>query len=114
MICPLAYIIAIIMPFVVNIIPQFVGFDLPTLDSDFETNRIFVLIILGVFRMAPIIGMIAFCLKVELYVEFLREKWFIVLISIGGGLGSIAWLSVGILLNLSGSDSAAVPVVLMF
>ena len=29
MICPLSYIIAIVMPFIVNIIPQFVGFDLP-------------------------------------------------------------------------------------
>ena len=36
-----------------------------------------------------------------MYVEYLREKWFLVLISIGGGLGSIAWLSIGILLNLN-------------
>ena len=36
-----------------------------------------------------------------MYVEFLREKWFLVLISLGGGLGSITWLSAGIFLNLN-------------
>lgn len=36
-----------------------------------------------------------------MYVEFLREKWFLVLVSLGGGLGSITWLTTGILLNLN-------------
>lgn len=101
MICPLSFIIAIIMPFIVNIIPQFVGFDLPHLEVDFEKNRILIIVIVAVFWLAPIIGMIVFCLKGNMYVEFLREKWFLVLVSIGGGLGSIAWLSAGILLNLN-------------
>ena len=101
MICPLSYIIAIVMPFMVNIIPSFVGFELPGLNVDYSRNKVLILIILAVFRIAPIIGMIGFCFKGNMYIEFLREKWFLVLISIGGGLGSIAWLSIGILLNLS-------------
>lgn len=101
MICPLSFIIAMVMPFIMNIIPQFVGFDLPSLEVDFHRNSILLLIIVGVFRVAPIIGMIAFCLKGNMYVEFLREKWFLVLISLGGGLGSITWLTAGILLNLN-------------
>ena len=101
MICPLAFIIAIVMPFIMNIIPQFVGFDLPHLEVDFDNNRIIIIVIVGVFRMAPIIGMIAFCLKGNMYVEYLREKWFLILVSIGGGLGSITWLLSGILLNLN-------------
>lgn len=101
MICPLAYIIAIVMPFIVNIIPQFVGFDLPALEVDFDTNRVVIIVIVAVFRLAPVIGMIVFCLKGNMYVEYIWEKWFLVLVSIGGGLGSIAWLSIGILLNLN-------------
>ena len=60
-----------------------------------------IIVIVAVFRLAPVIGMIVFCLKGNMYVEYLREKWFLVLVSIGGGLGSIAWLSIGILLNLN-------------
>jgi hypothetical protein len=101
MICPLAFIIAMIMPFIMNIIPQFVGFDLPHLTVDFSQNSFVIIIIVGVFRMAPIIGMIVFCLKGNMYVEFLREKWFLILVSLGGGLGSITWLTTGILLNLN-------------
>ena len=101
MIAPLAFIIGIAMPFLINILPAIIGFDLPAGDVQILKNLHWVIIIVAIFRIAPLIGMVTFCVKANLYTDYLRENWFLIIVTIGGVLGNISWLILGMLMEMS-------------
>jgi len=51
--------------------------------------------------MSPMIGMVTVCIKANLYTEYLREKWFLFIVTIGGALGNMSWLILGMLMEMS-------------
>jgi hypothetical protein len=101
MIAPLAFIIGLVMPFITNIILGIVGFALPPGNADLLQHLPMIIILVAVFRIAPMIGMVAFCIRSNLYTEYLREKWFLLIVTIGGTLGNMCWLILGMLMEMS-------------
>lgn len=105
MIAPLAFLIGFVMPFVIKLLSNIVGFDLPKGEVDIQRNYHLVIIIVILLRLSPFIGMVAFCLKAKMYTEYLREKWFLVIVTIGGSLGNLVWLMLGMIIEMSYSGS---------
>jgi hypothetical protein len=101
MIAPLAFIIGLVMPFITNILLGIVGFDLPPGNADLLQSLPIIIVLIALFRIAPMIGMVAFCIKSNLYTEYLREKWFLLIVTIGGTLGNMCWLILGMLMEMS-------------
>jgi len=101
LIAPISFSIGLAMPFVINIITDFIGFELPPGDSDLMFNLPVIILLVGIFRVAPMIGMVIVCIKANLYTEYLREKWFLFIVTVGGALGNMSWLILGMLMEMS-------------
>jgi len=105
LIAPLAFIIGIAMPFVIEVLPSIIGFELPKGNMELLKNLHFVVLIILIFRISPLVGMVLFCIRANLYTEYLREKWFLVIVTIGGVLGNLSWLILGMLMEMSYSGT---------
>lgn len=105
LIAPLAFIVGLVIPFLLNIILDFAGLELPEATADLFENLPLIVVLVGIFRMSPMIGMVTFCIKANLYTEYLREKWFLFIVTIGGALGNMSWLILGMLMELSYSGT---------
>ena len=105
MISPLSFIIGLVMPFIIKILTHIIGFELPKGEVEIQRNYHLVILIVILLRLSPFIGMVAFCLKAKLYTEYLREKWFLVIVTIGGSLGNLTWLMLGMIIEMSYSGS---------
>jgi hypothetical protein len=101
MIAPLAFIIGIAMPFAINILPAIIGFELPQGNTELMKNLHLVMALIVIFRISPLIGMVLVCIRANLYTEYLREKWFLIIVTIGGVLGNLSWLILGMLMEIS-------------
>lgn len=101
MIGPLAFIIGFIMPYVINFLPGIIGFELPQGNVELLKNLHYVIIIVALFRISPLIGMVAFCVKANMYTEYLRENWFLIIVTFCGVLGNLSWLILGMLMEMS-------------
>lgn len=104
-IAPLAFLIGFIMPFVIKLLTNIIGLELPKGEVEIQRNYHLVILIVILLRLSPFIGMVAFCLKAKMYTEYLREKWFLVVVTIGGSLGNLAWLMLGMIIEMSYSGS---------
>ena len=101
LIAPISFVIGLAMPFVINVITDFIGFELPEGHEDLMFNLPIIFVLVAIFRMSPMIGMVTVCIKANLYTEYLREKWFLFIVTIGGALGNMSWLILGMLMEMS-------------
>jgi hypothetical protein len=89
------------MPFAINILPAIIGFELPQGNTELMKNLHLVMALIVIFRISPLIGMVLVCIRANLYTEYLREKWFLIIVTIGGVLGNLSWLILGMLMEIS-------------
>ena len=101
MLCPIAFVLGALLPYLIAKICMFCGVALPDPESDFNKSLHWLLIIFLLIRYTPSVLLSTLCYRLNIYEEYVKEKWFLCLTILGGALGNLVWIITGTTVNLS-------------
>ena len=101
LLCPIAFVLGALLPYLIVKICMFIGVALPNPESDFNKSIHWLFIIFLAIRYTPSVLLSTLCYRLNIYEEYVKEKWFLCLTILGGALGNLVWIFTGTTVNLS-------------
>ena len=95
LLCPIAFLLGSFLPYMIFNLSYFLGFSLPGPEDDFLKSLHWIFIIFALVRYMPSVLLSTLCYRLNIYEDYVKEKWFMCLTITGGALGNLVWIFMG-------------------